>query len=137
MSTYASVEGYYAGGPDISQVLLPNQGRQITVAVFNASTVSSASVPNCAAYVGSGVSFDLNTLDNGSAPTGLPAVWTGLSFTNCSPNSGKDVMTSLSISVSSVTSSHMTGTFDVQVDGGGPRAGSTLHVFGDFNTDLM
>jgi hypothetical protein len=136
LSKYASAEGFYVGGQDYGSVYVPDQGRQVQIGTPNASLQGSVSVPDCASYGPSHIYFSLHTLDNGWAPPGLPSVWQGLSFLTCTPTA-KDVMTHLSVAFTSLSTSHATGTFDVQIEGGGLRAGSTLHVFGDFDTDLM
>lgn len=55
---------------------------------------------------------------------------------DANPDEGEDYATTWDFNVTSVTSSELVGSFDVEIQGAGPREGDTLTVYGEFDTEL-
>lgn len=139
LSEREGAEGYFsqgAGGGRVT-IYMPFGARNMQLTIDDvAMHPAPLAFASCADFI-SDVDFTVVTLP-GQTPS-LPGEWIGEDFdshyTGCvvSP----DVPLSYTLTISSLSASHAAGSFDVMAQGGGPRAGSTLHVFGDFDTDLV
>jgi hypothetical protein len=76
-----------------------------------------------------------------NAGSDFPPEWDGTNFQDgasggCHPLRGEDNVSKLNLSITEVTSDTLKGTFSLQVEGAGPREGSTLVVDAAFNLSL-
>jgi hypothetical protein len=95
----------------------------------NPATGTLASCPS-----GGAATLSLITSDNSWADLGaLPARWKNLSFVSCGAQSSGDVVTAKDLTITSVSPARVAGTYEIVVQGAGPRAGSTLRVRGSFD----
>ncbi len=128
-------EAAYVSTDDRTEVFFqPIATAQIRVA--DASQTTSVS-DNCSNWT-SWTHLSVTMPDTHYLPQ-LPSEWSGQNYWrgSCShvEDSGDSIQT-WSWEVTSMSTSHATGSFEVVIDGQGPRAGQTLRIEGAFDTDL-
>jgi hypothetical protein len=130
-----SFEATYVVSQDRIFFFLPYQGRNIQIQVSQAST-RGAFTASCPAWPTQGPNVGVITSNNSfaRAAANLPIAWRNLTWGDCYAPTG-DTLQTLSLTGTVVSPSRFTGSLDIVVVGSGPRAGTTLRVFGTFDVN--
>jgi hypothetical protein len=130
VAEFATFEAYYTTSQDAYALDFPHWGRSIQIGLpAHPSTGTLASCPS-----GGSASLALITSDNSWAGLdALPLRWKNLIFASCGAQSSGDTVTARDLTITAVSPARVAGTYDVVVEGAGPRAGSTLHAHGVFD----
>ncbi len=126
----ATFESFYYPSQGTYGVDFPHWGR--SVQAWTPQNPTPGTIVSCPA--GGPGTLSLITSDNSYADLGaLPARWKNLTFVSCGAQSSGDTVTARDLTITSVSPARIAGSYDILVQGAGPRAGSTLHVHGVFD----
>ena len=118
---------YVTSQDAVSFIMMGGSAVEVLIGFPKASTVASVS-QSCP---GSSPSSDYLIRSDTSSDM-LPLAWQNLGFSGCS--AAPDTILSNTLTAS-VSPTHVSGSFDVDIQGGGPRAGSTVHIHGTFDVN--
>lgn len=126
----ATHEAFFTASTGNVGLYFPYWGRNVSINLpVTAGTGMLASCPST--YT---ATVALTTSDNSWADLGaLPSRWKDLVFTTCGAQAAGDVVTARDVMIMSLSPARIAGTYEIIVQGGGPRAGSTLRVHGSFD----
>jgi hypothetical protein len=129
-----TAEAYYTVGSDSLGLYFPHWGRNMQISMSNVSTRSAGTYSSCPAGAVSGTSIGVITSDNGWASlAALPLAWKSLNFSTCGTISSGDTVQTLTLTLTTLSTTHVVGGYQVTVQGANARAGSTLTISGAFD----
>ncbi len=128
----ASFDAYYETSEGGAVLLyFPHWGESVTIAPGLLADIPTDIPLSC--FSTPQINLRLTTIDDGYAGLmNLPAVWQNLDFGSCGTASG-DVVQVATATFTTLSSTHYVGSYEFLIQGMGPRAGSTLHVYGSFD----
>jgi hypothetical protein len=136
VNTSTSVEALYTASQDHMFVGIPLNGRNIQLSLADVSNRSSISY-SCADEPITFGPLSLITSDNGWADLdALPARWKGLILngSHCI-NPGDDELAMWSLEITTLDPGRVAGSVTIELAGGGPRSGETLHIASEFDVE--
>jgi hypothetical protein len=129
-----TAEAYYFVGSDSLGLYFPHWGRNVQISMGNVSTRSAGTYSSCPGGPASGTSIGVITSDNGWASLdALPMVWKSLNFSSCGTISSGDTVQTLTLTFTTLSTTHVVGSYQTVVQGANARAGSTLKISGAFD----
>jgi hypothetical protein len=129
-----TAEAYHVVGSDSLGLYFPHWGRNVQISMANASTRSAGTYSSCPGGAVSGTTMGVITSDNGWASLdALPLAWKSLNFSSCGTISSGDTVQTLTLTFTTLSTTHVVGSYQVVVQGANARAGSTLKISGAFD----